>query len=613
MSVRFIFCAIALVLVVGAARADAAGEYKTIEQNSLRITVDTEWIPGAAPGYVPVRWDITNLGEDRTIEIVGTGSRVSRMARFRQSRPSVRQRLQLRAGDRVRFTMAVPVSGDMDNMQFVIREDDRTIQTSFVSANRLGEVSALIVAAPNGAYAALAPGWLRAAPAGRGYGGFARGGMVITGPPGSVTTTVPTTTALPSGPKIDLVLEPARLPTSWLGYTSAQAVVIGAREWDALDTSQRQALLTWTACGGNLILVDAALDALFPDPRQRPIVTGNVADYFFGRVHLLPSAAIESAGFADTLTAIDNATPKPSWQLPLEPISSTTGTAGFRLPIPGVNAIPARTYMTILALFAVLIGPVNHIVLRRRRQQALVVLTTPLIAALFIAVLAGYVVVVEGFGVRGRVVSFTLLDQTVGQAATRAAVSLYAAGGAPSGGLRFARDVAVFPTPLDTAPLSGETLDWSELQQFSSGFLQARSPTNFETLGYRAARERLVFSREGGQVRVSNGLGSTVTRLRFRDGARFYSLGDPLRGGAAAVLRETTTTGRDLLGSADEALSRFDSLVTNLPDRAYLAVLDRSPFVDVGVREIDERSSFHLVLGRTGPSKGGPYDSVAQP
>ena len=89
---------------------------------------------------------------------------------------------------------------------------------------------------------------------------------------------------------------------------------------------------------------------------------------------------------------------------------------------------------------------------------------------------------------RGRVVSFTLLDQASGQAATREAVSLYAAGGAPSGGLRFPRDVAIFPTPLDGAPLPGETLDLSELQQFSSGFLQARTPTNFETISVRAAR-----------------------------------------------------------------------------------------------------------------------------
>ena len=179
-------------------------------------------------------------------------------------------------------------------------------------------------------------------------------------------------------------------------------------------------------------------------------------------------------------------------------------------------------------------------------------------------------------------------------------MSLYAAGRAPSGGLRFARDVAVFPTPVDDAAIPGETLDLSELQQFSSGFLQARTPTNFETLGYRPVRERLVFSREGGQVRVSNGFASTVTRLRFRDGARSYSLGNPLPSGTAAALRETTTSGHDLLGSDTATLSRFDSVVTNLPDRAYFAVLERSPFLDAGARDIDERSSFHLVLGRLG-------------
>jgi len=50
---RLIACATALVLVAAAVRADAAGEYKTIEQNSLRITVDAEWVPSAAPGYLP--------------------------------------------------------------------------------------------------------------------------------------------------------------------------------------------------------------------------------------------------------------------------------------------------------------------------------------------------------------------------------------------------------------------------------------------------------------------------------------------------------------------------------------------------------------------------------
>ena len=340
-------CVTALVLIAaGATRADAAGEYKTLEQAKLRIIVDTEWLPAAAPGYLPVRWDITNLGDDRIIEIVGNGSRGSRVRGYRSSRTSVTQRLRLRAGDRVRFTMNVPAGGDTNNMQFVIREDDRTIQTGFISSTRLGEMSALIVSAPNGAYAALAPGWLRAATYGRRFGG-PPGGVVIVG--GRVTTAAPSPRST-SGPKVDLILEPARLPTSWLAYTSAQAVVIGAREWDGLDAAQRQALLTWTACGGNLILVDAPLDTLFPDLQHRPVVDGRIANYFFGRVHLLPSAEIESVGFTDTLLAVHSAPTRSWWQLPVEPISSTLATRGFRLPVPGVNAIPARTYVSILAL-----------------------------------------------------------------------------------------------------------------------------------------------------------------------------------------------------------------------------------------------------------------------
>ena len=31
--------------------------------------------------------------------------------------------------------------------------------------------------------------------------------------------------------------------------------------------------------------------------------------------------------------------------------------------------------------------------------------------------------------------------------------------------------------------------------------------------------------------------------------------------------------------------------------RTYLAVLEKSPFWDPGVTDLDERSSFHLVLG----------------
>ena len=111
--------------------------------------------------------------------------------------------------------------------------------------------------------------------------------------------------------------------------------------------------------------------------------------------------------------------------------------------------MPARAYLSILIVFALIIGPVNYWFLWRRRQQVLLVLTAPLVSAIFIVLLAGYVVAGEGLAVSGRAVTFTMLDQARKEAVMRASASLYAAGMTPGGGLRFARDVAVFPIGTD--------------------------------------------------------------------------------------------------------------------------------------------------------------------
>src|SRR5207248_5623139 len=57
-------------------------------------------------------------------------------------------------------------------------------------------------------------------------------------------------------PQLDFKLDPARLPSNWLGFTSLRAVVIGPKEWEQLAEAQKDALLTWTASGGDLIFVD---------------------------------------------------------------------------------------------------------------------------------------------------------------------------------------------------------------------------------------------------------------------------------------------------------------------------------------------------------------------
>jgi len=563
--------------------AFAAGEYRTVEIESLRITIDSEWSVQAAPGYSPVRFDIMNLGDDRTIEIFGQGSRWWSTGYSGSSQ--IHQTLRLRPGDRLRLTISMPVFGDNENVAFQIREHGRTLQafnySGFQSNKSPAESAALIVADPASPLGPMAAGWTREIPRSAYYG--ARG-------------------ATP--PRLDFILDPARLPFSWLGYTSVRAVFIGPMEWSQLAAVQKEALLTWTACGGDFMFVDGDLNTLLPDAGIRPAGMaegdGDVARYYFGRIHFLKSADVNAKGLADTLSTT-RALPEDSVRaLPANrsPDWFSFPERGFRLPIPGVEGVPVRSYMAILIVFSVLIGPANYVFLWRKRRQVLLVLTAPLISALFIAVLAGYAAIGEGFGIRGRAETFTLLDQTTKRAATRASVSLYAAGMAPWNGLRFPRELAIYPIGVNgRGSHERESLELTELQQFTSGIARARAPSNFEEIGFRTARERLSFNPTGGSIAVVNGLGANVLQLFYRTGGQVYTLGGPLRSGEQAAMHAG--------GKVDsEALpAKFQSLADRQSDGTYLALLERSPFLETGAPNVEERGSFHLVLGYAGDGK----------
>ena len=599
-----------LLLILVPVSTRAAGEYRTIQVESLKVTIDSDWAVRAAPGYLPVRFDITNLGEARVIEIAGQGTRYfAAMRGGSVGGIAVRQALRLARGDHVRLTIPVPIFADSENFRFEIREDGRTLErfnfTGFQSGSRPDAASALIVADPAGAFGRAAAGWPRKITGGSTHLVVVRPGTVTPVPARRTVSSAAAATL----PPLDFLLDPGRVPANWLGFTSLRAVVIGPREWEQLNDAQKDALLTWTACGGDLLFVDGDLGALFPAGHNSPAPapSSGPRGYFFGRIHLPTSASIESEGL-DAAIASAATVQDADWALPANGARGwgVIGARGFRLPIPGVGAVPARAYLSILIVFSILIGPVNYWFLRRRRQQVLLVLTTPIISAMFILLLAGYVLAGEGLGVRGRVVSFTMLDQVRKQAVTRASVSMYAAGMTPGDGLRFPRDVAVFPIGIDgSGSREQQTLDLTESQRFTSGAIRARSPANFEAISFRPARERLTVTREAGGLSVMNGLGATITGLLYQDGATPYRLAGPLPPGGHAIL---TTGARDPWAAVPSGFpqsSRFDYLFEHPPAGAYLAILERSPFWDPGVAGVDERGSFHLLLGWPEGQPGG--------
>ncbi|HYR84041.1 MAG TPA: hypothetical protein VE422_08190 [Terriglobia bacterium] len=581
MKERLLFCTVFLLCAVVCAHA--SGEYRTVQIESLQITMDSEWAAQGAPGYMPVRFDITNLGDSRSIEIVGQGNRWSPYG-GEIGESSLRQTLRLNRGDRLRLTIPVPVFAENENFHFQIRERGRVLQAfnyfGFRSGMSPEDSPVLIVADPASAVGAMTTKWPREI----------RWKYYGSGVP----------------PKMDFILEPARLPENWLGFTSVRAVLIGPTEWEELSEVQKNALLTWTACGGDLIFADGDLKALFHETQNRPAGKwqdkGAPERYFFGHIHFPKSTEVNYRGLTEILAAT-RVVQNPSYALPANRAADwgRIEEHGFRLPIPGVNAVPARAYLAILILFSVLIGPVNYLFLWRKRQQVLLVLTVPLISGLFIAVLAGYAVAGEGFGIWGRAATFTVLDQATKQAATRASVSLYAAGMAPAGGMRFPRDMAVYPIGTDgPANRQEQSLDLTDLQRFSAGIIQARSPSNFEEIGFRPARERLSFTSDSDRVSVINGLGATVTQLFYRAGGKIHTLGGPLRAGEKGILQTGPGNAPEVFFSPLLSPQKLHDVMNNQADGSYLAVLERSPFWEPGIPKLDERGSLHLVLGYAG-------------
>jgi len=559
----------------------AAGEFRTVEIEALRIAIDSEWAPRTAPGYWPIRFDITNLGNDRKIEIVGQGNRWWNTGDSGTS--ELHQSLALKRGDRKRFTISIPVFANNESIQFQIRENSKILQsfsyTSVESNSTADEASVLVVGDSATSYRGAAVNWLRPLPTfGRGF-------------PGGVSPTV-----IGTIPRVDLMLDPSRLPADWLGYASLRAVLLGPEQWNALEGPQREALLEWIACGGDLFFVDGDPKTLVGESartlKSHVLNQDGPLPYFFGRIYRVNSSSMDIGGLLAAIYTSRNGKIDMAYALPANRHSRwlTFADRGFRLSIPGVGGIPVRSYLAILIVFSVLIAPVNYVVLWRKKRQVLLVLTTPLISILFIALLAGYAVLGEGLGIHERSDSFTILDQSKKHAATRASVSMYAAGMAPWNGLRFPRETAIFPVGTDGKGTRDRvTLELSETQQFSSGIVRARAPSNFEEISFRPARERLTFNRSGETVEVVNGLGATIIKLFYKSNGKGFSLDKPLRDGEKGSLHVGDLPPGDVLARSGDA--GYDDV--------YVAFIESSPFLDFGTK-VDERGSQHVVLGYTG-------------
>ena len=114
--------------------------------------------------------------------------------------------------------------------------------------------------------------------------------------------------------------------------------------------------------------------------------------------------------------------------------------------IPGLGQPPVYSFMALLTIFTVLVGPLAYYKTSRGGRTYLMFLIAPALAILTTAAMLLYGVVADGFQTHVRVRQITWLDGQSGHAATRSR-STYFAGIRPTGGLTFdaAADLTMLP------------------------------------------------------------------------------------------------------------------------------------------------------------------------
>lgn len=323
--------------------------------------------------------------------------------------------------------------------------------------------------------------------------------------------------------------------------------------------------------------------------------------------------------------------------------------------IKGVGQAPVTPFRIMITVFVVVIGPLNYYWLWRRGKLHLLLILVPAFALLITGGLFAYAVVADGLGVQARVRSFTQIDQRLGQAVCWSRITYYA-GLAPTNGLTFPQDVAVLPLESeghDYQPggLKVRTLDWtSEGQRLIDGWLSSRTPTQYVTVRSRPSRAglRWIDGAAGAGPRLENQLGSPIKLLLIcgRDGT--WRRAEDVAQGAVAPL-EKADLAKDLtplrkllrdqqpavpegfepgqtsssgffrtryrswnMNASDEASQNTGRMETALarvlaitPDRtaplgpgSYVAVVERSPEVALGLDDAQEKDSLHVVVGQ---------------
>jgi hypothetical protein len=246
----------------------------------------------------------------------------------------------------------------------------------------------------------------------------------------------------------------------------------------------------------------------------------------------------------------------------------------------------------------------------------------------------------DGFGVRARARTLTMLDQRAGEAASWGRLSYYA-GIAPRGGLTVPADQVLYPILPSWATESAfggraymppREILWRDQQRLTRGWLQSRTPTQYQAIAARPSVKKLELRTTDKGLRIVNRLGVDVVDVAVQDhGGKFY-LCQNLSADegrvvpatdqtalASQIRRQFTAHLPEFPGGEDASYVRYygyggfalsqsamegrleainSALITGWGNGTYIAFTKEAVELDFGLDDVTEEASFHVIEGK---------------
>jgi hypothetical protein len=417
--------------------------------------------------------------------------------------------------------------------------------------------------------------------------------------------------------EIDVAYLPYDVPlnewsANWLGYTQFDGIILASDDLREMPSGVRSALWSYLECGGSLLVIGSWEAPQQWKGRQHSIISASKGKndlpfYYIGFGTLILTGnvdpkQIDASQWADIKDQWEGSRLEESYFRRLAEINQ-------EFPVIDRIGVPVRGFFVMMIVFVIVIGPLNLIWLSRRKKKIWLLWTVPAISLLTTLAVSSFAFFGEGLGATARTEALTILDEVSHRATSIGWTGFYSPV-TQGEGLRFSYDTELNPKVYwdfryGEGPI--RTIDWTHDQHLASGWITARVPVYFTFRKSEARRERLTVRKdENGSISLVNGLGADIRQLWWADKTAELYTATNIRAGAESRLTPINLKASGAVNRLREVysgnwLGMFTNMEVNpreaLAAGCYLAVLDASPFVEEGLRNVKTRKVKTLVYG----------------